>query len=235
MDIASNMTNTHPHTPGNTATPLSATAFLRQILENLALNTKTDAQDRQTDTVQTQTATFGNVIDQLDERAFGLMILLLALPCCLPFVYLLPQLVALPMLALAAQLVIGRHVPWLPDGLKNREFEIASFKTVLDRSEKYLGFIERIARPRFSFVTNPLGIRLVAALLLIPTASILVPLPSTNTVPGIGVAITALGLIERDGLLIFGGLLIGLIWVALLGFFGLEAASIIKDWVSAHI
>ncbi|MEL6212508.1 MAG: exopolysaccharide biosynthesis protein, partial [Pseudomonadota bacterium] len=90
---------------------------------------------------------------------------------------------------------------------------------------------ERIARPRLRAVTGDIGVRVVGALLLLPTASILIPLPSTNTVPGIGVAVAALGLIERDGLLVIGGLFLGLLWIALLAFFGLEAASLIKDFV----
>ncbi len=176
----------------------------------------------------------GDLIDRLDERAFGLMLLLLALPCCLPFVYLLPQIVALPMLALAAQRAAGRHHPWLPGQLHERRFSVAAFQKVVARSEKYLGWIERFARPRLAPVTGDKGARIVGALLLIPTASILVPLPSTNTVPGIGVAIAALGMIERDGVLVILGLLIGFCWVALLVLLGAEAVEIIKGWLSAQ-
>ena len=153
-------------------------------------------------------AKLGDVIDRLDERAFGFLLLMLALPCCLPFVYLLPQIVALPMLALAGQMAAGRPHPWLPKKLHDRDFSIPAFEKVLARAEKYIGWVERIARPRLLPVTNHHGSRVVGALLLIPTASILVPLPSTNTVPGIGVAIASLGLIERDGVLVILGLLI---------------------------
>jgi hypothetical protein len=177
----------------------------------------------------------GDIIDRLDERAYGFLILLLALPCCLPFVYLLPQIVALPMLALAGQMAAGRPHPWLPKALHNRSFSIPAFEKVLARASKYVGFIERFATPRLKPVTGHAGARIVGALMLIPTASILVPLPSTNTVPGIGVAIAALGLIERDGFLVILGLLIGFAWVALLAFLGLEAASLIKDWISGLV
>ena len=67
--------------------------------------------------------------------------------------------------------------------------------------------------------------------MLIPAASILVPLPSTNTAPGVGVALAALGLIERDGVLVILGLAIGFAWVTLLLFLGLEAAQLIKAWL----
>ncbi len=180
-------------------------------------------------------ATLGDVLDRLDERAFGFLLLLLALPCCLPFVYLLPQIVSLPMLALAGQLAAGKQHPWFPAKLKSRKFAIADFRNVLARSGRYVGWVERIARPRLRFVTGPTGARIVGALMLAPTASIMVPLPSTNTVPGIGVAITSLGLIERDGLLVIAGLVIGFLWIGLLLFFGVEAASIIKAFIQSRI
>ena len=177
-------------------------------------------------------ATLGDVLNRLDERAYGFLLLLLALPCCLPFVYLLPQIVALPMLALAGQLGAGRRHPWLPAALNNRSFSIAAFEKVLTRSERYVGWVESIARPRLRPVTGHGGARIVGALLLVPTASILVPLPSTNTIPGIGVAITSIGLIERDGVLVIAGLLIGFLWVGLLVFLGAEAAQLIKNWLT---
>ena len=180
-------------------------------------------------------ARLGDIIDRLDERAYGFLILLLALPCCLPFVYLLPQIVALPMLALAAQLAAGRAHPWLPKALHDRPFSIPAFEKVLARASKYVGIVERIATPRLRPVTSRRGAQIVGALMIVPTASILIPLPSTNTIPGIGVAIAALGLIERDGVLVIMGLLIGFAWVALLGFLGLEAASLIKAWISGLI
>jgi hypothetical protein len=178
------------------------------------------------------TAALGDVVDRLDERAFGFLLLLLALPCCLPFVYGLPQIVALPMLALAAQLALGKRHPWLPRKLHDRRFEISAFSNVLGRAEKYVGWLERLATPRLRPVTSHLALRIIGGLMLIPIASILTPLPLTNTVPGIGVAVAALGLIERDGVLVVGGLLIGFIWVFLLVFVGAETLQLAKDWLT---
>ncbi len=220
-------------------TPHGAARTLHSILETM--KDKPQTADQTSDHARTQrgaetadSAKLGNLIDRLDERAFGLMLLLLALPCCLPFIYLLPQIVALPMLALAGQLAAGRQHPWLPKALHEREFSIPAFQSVISKSERYLGWVERFARPRLLSLSSDIGVRIVGLLLLVPTASILVPLPSTNTVPGIGVAIASLGLIERDGLLIILGLLIGFFWVALLLFLGVEAVEIIKNWLAAR-
>lgn len=175
--------------------------------------------------------TLGALIEELDERAYGMLLLVLALPCCLPFVYILPQIVALPMLAICAQLGAGRVSPWLPKKLSGREFNVDDFEGVIKRGAKYIGWFERLARPRLTALTQGMGSRIIGVLLLIPCASILVPLPSTNTVPGISIAIASIGLIERDGLLVLLGLLGGLAWVLLLAFLGFEASQIIKDFV----
>ncbi|MBL4619435.1 MAG: exopolysaccharide biosynthesis protein [Marinicaulis sp.] len=217
-----------------------AARILHDILDDLSqANASTTGERRGSDDMlghePEAKARLGDLIDRLDERAFGLMLLLLALPCSIPFIYILPQIVALPMLALAGQMAAGRHHPWLPAALHEREFSPAAFQKVVVRSEKYLGWIERFARPRLKAVTGNLGARIVGALLLIPAASILVPLPSTNTVPGIGVAVVSLGLIERDGLLVILGLVIGFVWVGLLLFLGFEASHIIKDWISSRL
>lgn len=179
----------------------------------------------------TEKITLATLIDALDERAFGLGILILALPCAIPFLYGIPQIVALPMLALAAQLAAGREHPWLPRSLGDREVPVAGLQNVLRKTRKALGFIENLAAPRLTFLSDGLGARVVGALMLIPAASILVPAPMTNTTPGIGVGIAAVGLLERDGLLIILGLGIGLTWVFLLVFFGAEALSAVKTWI----
>ena len=51
--------------------------------------------------------TLGEVMDRLDERAFGIAILILAVPCLVPALYGVPQIVGVPILLLAAQLLAG--------------------------------------------------------------------------------------------------------------------------------
>lgn len=179
------------------------------------------------------TASLGDLLNRLDERGFGLVMLLLALPTSIPFVYVLPQIIAVPMLALAAQMAMGRHAPWLPAKLRARRFEIHRFRSVLDLTERYVRLVEHFARPRLAPVTGRLGARIVGGLFLAPLISVLIPLPATNAVPAAGVAIASLGLIERDGLLVIAGLLVSFVWIALLLAFGVEAASIVKDWLSS--
>lgn len=177
------------------------------------------------------TISLGQLADTLKTRAFGVILLLMALPCCLPFVYILPQIVAFPMLFLAWQMAAGRTVVWLPEKLRERRFRIALLASTVARARPWLERFEFFAGPRFAFLSQGLGLRIIGALLLIPCASILIPLPLTNSVPGLGVSVASVGLIERDGLLILLGLVIGLAWVTLLILGGEAALSFLIDLV----
>lgn len=194
------------------------------------------AESHEAEPVAAPEAELGVIVDRLDERAFGLLLLLLALPCTPPFVYLLPQIVSVPMLALAAQMAAGRQSPWFPETIRSRRLQLKEFSKVLDFCEKYVRWLEKIARPRLPAVTGRTGARVAGALMIIPALSVLAPFPGTNTVPGIGIAVTSLGLIQRDGLLVILGLLIGLGWVTAFVvvaiFFGVEFATFLKDWVA---
>lgn len=180
----------------------------------------TQAADGQAPAAGKATITLGELSDLMEERAFGLLLLVLALPCCLPFVYLLPQLVALPMVVLAVQMASGRRAPWLPETLRKRQLPVAGLLDVVARAKRYGGWLERLAHPRFPGLTGDRATRIIGVLLIVPCLSILVPLPLTNTVPGIGVALAAVGLIERDALFVLLGLVIGLVWVAILAIGG---------------
>ena len=159
--------------------------------------------------------------------------LLLALPCCLPFVYGLPQIVALPMLLLAGQMALGHQTPWLPSAIRSRKLAIGAAQNVVRRAAPYLRIAEWFAHPRLTTLTGPVGTRVVGAILLVPTASILVPLPLTNTVPGIAVAIVSVGLVERDGLFVAAGLVLGILWVLALIIGGHAAISALFNLFAA--
>lgn len=185
------------------------------------------------------TASLGDLVDRLGERGFGLLFFLLALPCVPPFVYVLPQIAALPMLVLAGQMAMGRAAPWLPENIRRRTFSIGDLRRVIERMEKYVRFVERFARPRLRPVTGRGAAPVLGALLLIPAISILVPMVGTNSVPSAGIAVAALGLIARDGVLVILGLLVGVLWpvflVALFLALGTEGLKIAKDWVLSRL
>ena len=180
---------------------------------------------------QNEAVTLGWVLAQLNERAFGRFLLVLALPCCIPFLYGIPQVVALPLMFVSAQILLGRRVPWLPSRLAARSVASAELRTLADRAGPWLRKIEAVSRPRLGFLTRAPMDRVVGAALVLFSASILVPLPGTNTVPGIAVVVVAMGLLQRDGILVILGALLGTAWIATLLIAGATLASLVKTWL----
>jgi hypothetical protein len=201
------------------ADPVDASMTISQQLDRLVAEAEGD------------TVTLGWVLDCLHARAFGLFLLVLALPCCIPFLYGVPQIVALPLLFIAAQMVLGRSAPWLPRKLGIRRVATANLAALARRAEPWLGRIEAVSRPRLAALTRRPLDQLVGLAVLAFSVSILVPLPGTNTVPGIGVAIIAIGLLQRDGILVVLGMIIGTVWIGTLLVAGATAASLIAAWI----
>jgi len=171
------------------------------------------------------------ILAQLHERAFGLFLLVLALPCCIPFLYGVPQIVALPLMFVSGQILLGRETPWLPRRLGERRVAKTSLEGLARRAGPWLRRIEAVSRPRFAAFTRAPLDQLVGVALVVFSISILVPLPGTNTVPGIAVVIVAMGLLQRDGILVIVGALLGSAWIGTLVFAGATLASLIKAWL----
>ncbi|WP_439140322.1 exopolysaccharide biosynthesis protein [Roseicyclus sp.] len=201
------------------AEPFDAPITIAQQLDHLVAEAEGD------------TVTLAWVLDHLHDRAFGLFLLVLALPCCIPFLYGVPQIVALPLLFIAAQMVLGRSAPWLPRKLGNRRVATASLAALARRADPWLKRIEAVSRPRLAVLTRRPLDQLVGLALLAFSASILVPLPGTNTIPGVGVAIVAIGLLQRDGILVVLGMIVGAVWIGTLLVAGATAASLILAWI----
>lgn len=172
--------------------------------------------------------TLKDILVRLDERAFGTFLFILALPVSVPFLYGVPQVVAVPMLMLAFQMMTGRKQPWLPSKMAGRTISKANLDRMAKGGRKWFGWLERFTAPRLSFLATPVAERVVGGVFCVFCISIMVPLPATNTVPGIAIAIAAFGLMARDGVLVLLGLILGSLWVTaliLVPLLGIQALS----------
>lgn len=158
--------------------------------------------------------TLREIRDHLDERGFGLMILILSIPCLVPALYGVPQVLGVPMLLLAGQMLIGRQEPWLPEAVLNRRAPASWLKQMADFAQRRLRWTERLSRARLRvFADGPA--EQVAAFFMI-LAILTIVLPMTNTVPSVGLALMAMGLIQRDGLFVLVGMAVAAGWALFL-------------------
>jgi hypothetical protein len=158
--------------------------------------------------------TIRDIRDRMDERAFGLLILILTIPCLVPALYGVPQVLGIPILLLAGQILVGRKEPWLPEGVLKRRVPKAWLDRMADFATKRMGWFERLSRPRLSWLATGVGERLAALFMILATLTIV--LPMTNTVPSVALALLSVGLIQRDGAFVALGSAVALAWAGLL-------------------
>lgn len=158
--------------------------------------------------------TLGEVRDRLDERAYGLLILILSIPCLVPALYGVPQVIGVPILILAGQLVLGKKEPWLPGAALRRRISGPWFARMADFARKRMGWIERLSKPRLLVFASGFGDRFAGFWMVVATITIIMPL--TNTVPSVALALMAGGLLQRDGLFVLAGAAVAAAWASAL-------------------
>ncbi|MBI1300071.1 MAG: hypothetical protein GC137_00295 [Alphaproteobacteria bacterium] len=183
-----------------------------------------------------ETVCIDNILEALHERGFGFLILILAVPMALP-IPVPPGInvaLALPLILLTAQQAIGRHTIWLPEWMRTKTIKAETMRSMIDGLLPWCKRLEIIVKPRLEFITFGIFSRLIGVSGLIMALAVCVPLPMTNTVPSLGIALMAVGVIMRDGYAVIAGAVIGLVWVCLLIFLGVEAMELAKEFIKTY-
>jgi hypothetical protein len=159
----------------------------------------------------TERLSFGDVLDSLGERSFGVLLLILALVNCIPMPPGGSTVFGGTMMLVGLQLLVGLREPWFPGFIRRRAIPRAAFRAGVDRVVPYLQRIERWTRPRASWLTTGIGERLAALFVVILSFVVSMPIPIVGNIPpSIAISIIAMGLIERDGLHYLGGVAAGI-------------------------
>lgn len=141
----------------------------------------------------------------LGDRAFGGFLLMLSLPNILPLPWGFATALCIPMVLIATQMLLGRQRLWLPQILLRLGAEREVVARALDRSLPMLRRTERWLRPRLSFLSSSLSERLVGAVCLFLCVVLVLPIPLLGWFPAFALVALALGLVERDGLMLLVG------------------------------
>jgi len=145
----------------------------------------------------------------LGDRGLASALLLLTVPQLLPWPLGISNILALPILAVAIQMAMGRHTLWLPGWLLERPIRRERLLQACGRVVPLLRRLEIFVRPRVQAVLSPIGSRLVALACVLIAAISVAPLPLTGWLPAIALLIVALGMLERDGVVVLAGLAVG--------------------------
>jgi len=155
----------------------------------------------------------------LQQRSFGIMILFLGLLGTAPVGSTVPGLL---LAVLAVQMIAGRGQPIFPQFIATRRLPTQSLRLVGGRAIPFLRFLERAIHPRWPVAFEAAKRAVGVVILLLTAVLLLFPVPLSNIVPAIVIAVISLAYIEEDGLLLLVALfvavtLIGLTFAAVWG------------------
>lgn len=169
----------------------------------------------------------------MERRSIGALLLILALPMALP----IPTpgisvLFGIPLILVSAQLLIGRRSVWLPLRLARRSISRSEFLTFVSRVLPSLRAMERLVRPRLRWMAGDWVMVPVGAICLVLAIIILLPVPLGHVVPGAAISVLALGMMERDGVVIAIGLFTALLALAIVTLASTGFVAVLRTWLA---
>lgn len=185
-----------------------------------------------------ETVSVGELIDRLDSRAHGMLLLVLALPMCVPNVPGISTIFGVLMLAPALQMVFGSRRLMVPNRVREWRVSGESLRRTFQMAIPTLKRVEYLIKPRWSRLTRFPATILVGLQTLLMAFVLILPIPFANWPPGMTVAMTALALLQRDGLLMLITIPAAIASVASVYFgtkFGLAVINGAIQWVQGFI
>lgn len=150
--------------------------------------------------------TVGEMVDKIEgDGGLGPVLFVLTLPVLLPLPPGMSMVLALPLLMVAPQILLGRKRIWLPPMLKRRTVDRRELAKLLRRLMPMIKRAETVVRPRLSFLTGRVGAGMIGLACTLIALVLVLPIPFANLAPALAMAVFAIGLTRRDGLVVLGG------------------------------
>ncbi len=167
----------------------------------------------------------------LNRRAFGILLFALAAPNLIPGLsFVFGILLFLP----AIQLVFATKQVWLPKAISSRLVSRELLRNGIDKFVPYLVKIEKLFKPRLTFLCEGIYLVIWGIQIALMAFILIFPIPLGNIAPALAIVVFAVGLLQKDGLLI---ILANLIFIISLMFtyLGLGAALAAIKWIFASV
>ena len=159
------------------------------------------------------------IMERLDERSFGVVMLLLALMALVPG---LSPIAALLVAWPATQMILARPRPTLPGFVARRAIATARLARLIRRAVPVLRWLERFVRPRWR---TPFAAtrRVLGGMLLLLGLSLASPVPFSHIPPALAIMAVAFAYLEGDGVMLALALLAAIASLAATAFAGWAA------------
>ncbi len=150
--------------------------------------------------------TLADTMAALGDRTIGAILLVLSIPTVMPVPLGVSVLFNLPVLLFTFQMMRCGESVTLPSWLLRRSLTTRAVADMIDGALPQLRRIEDKLSPRWNLLTTDGFGRWLGIICFIMAAIAITPIPLIGWLPGFGLIIIALGLIEHDGLAVAVGL-----------------------------
>jgi hypothetical protein len=169
------------------------------------------------------------LLGHLQKRAFGLLLLVLAIADVIPGLGVVSTVaISFP----ATEMMLGRDRPTLPRFLAKRPIATRRFTTWAQRLLPLLRWVERVSKSRHHMKVTRVK-RAAGLLVLLLALSGVWPLPFINILPAATIGLLAVAYIQEDGLLLGVSFVVGIVSLAVFGWLLWTSAGTIKAFLGA--
>ena len=149
----------------------------------------------------------------LRTRSFGMIMLLLALAAIAPGISILAGLL---LTVPALQMIAGFSAPTFPRRIADRPLATRHLVTLVRRAVPVLKFLETMIHPRWHMPVDVTKRIVGTVVLLLSISLVFSPIPLSNIVPALLIALISLAYLEEDGLLLVIALLAAVVVLTVL-------------------
>lgn len=172
-----------------------------------------------------------DLITAMDGAGFGLAIMVFAFGVIIPLPPPVPGIISIPLVIFSLQMLFGYNSPKLPKYFANLSIKRQVLATIIRKASPYIMKVEKILRPRLLFMTTSMAERIVGFFIFLFALFILLPMPLSNFLPGLGILIISFGITGKDGLAVLFGIIVGMFGLTIsltAVFLGVEALNYLK-------
>ena len=152
----------------------------------------------------------GTLLKSIDSGGFALLNLIFSIILMIPLPPPIAIIAGLIIMFLSFQMIIGMKEVWLPKIITEKSIKRTTLTVIVEKSTIYLYKLERFTRRRFTFVSNPITERIIGAFIFFLAGITLTPIVFANTIPGLAIILISFGMINKDGLMVIIGFIVGI-------------------------
>ena len=143
--------------------------------------------------------TLGWLMGSLQKRSFGIIMLLLALVAMAPGVSIVAGLL---LMIPAFEMIAGRPTPVFPRSIAARPLPTRHLAALVQRAVPVLRHLEKVIHPRWPTPLEATKRLVGTVVVMLNITLVFTPIPLSNVVPALVIALISLAYLEEDGLLL---------------------------------